>query len=89
MPENRYVPERRCIACRHVFPQDALIRITDTAEGLLLRTDNSMEGRSCYICRNEICIKKAFEKNFFAKSLRRNVSKNEMSELKSMIEKIL
>ena len=86
MAEERYTPERRCIACRQVFPQDTLIRVADTEEGLRLRTADVSGGRSCYICRDAVCVSRAFEKNCFAKSLRRSVSKEELAVLRKEID---
>ena len=79
------VPERRCIACRQSFPQSQLIRIVSTPGGLKL-WEKGLAGRSCYICRNKECVDTAFEKNSFARSLRREVRKTELAELRKRIE---
>ena len=89
MQEKKYTPERRCIACRKVFSQNSLIRVADTGEGLHLRTGSVTGGRSCYICRSEECIRKAFEKNCFARSLRHSVSREELAALREEINRIL
>ena len=89
MSEDRYIPKRRCIACRQTFSQNTLFRIIDTVDGLRISSDNRLFGRSCYICRNAECVKKAFNKKCFAGSLKHSVSKEELSELKEEIDKIL
>ncbi len=81
------VPHRRCIACRGSFPQPELIRVIDTPEGLKL-WEKGMSGRSCYICRNGSCVETAFEKNCFARSLRKEVRKTDLAELRKQIDKI-
>ena len=84
MDHKAHVPERRCIACRQSFPQAELIRVADTPEGIRV-WKKGMSGRSCYICRNKDCIETAFEKNCFAKSLRKEVKKNALAELRKEI----
>ncbi len=85
MELNGHVPERRCIACRRSFPQSELIRIVSTPDGLK-PWGKGMSGRSCYICRNEKCVETAFEKNCFARSLSKEVRKNELAELRKRID---
>ena len=87
--QNTYVPQRRCIACRQSFPQGDLIRIVLTENGLHIKNDINMDGRSCYICRNQECIRKAFDKNGFSKSFRRSFEKEELAALKESIIKIV
>ena len=85
MDAKTHVPERRCIACRKTFPQSGLIRVADTPDGLKL-WEKGMSGRSCYICRNKTCVDTAFEKNCFARSLRKDVKRTDLAELRKRIE---
>ena len=85
MDAEKHVPERRCIACRGSFPQSELIRVVDTPEGLRI-WEKGMNGRSCYICRNKACVDTAFEKNCFARSLRKEVRKTDLAELRKRME---
>ena len=85
MEIKTHVPERRCIACRQSFPQPDLIRIVDTPQGLRL-WEKGLSGRSCYICRRKECVDTAFEKNCFARSLRKEVKKTELAELRKRID---
>ena len=82
MPEEKYVPVRKCIACRTSFPQKELLRIAVTKDGLLFDEYRRLPGRGVYICRNESCVKTVFEKNAFAKSLKRSVPKEELVRLR-------
>ena len=81
MAEDRFIPFRRCIVCRTSSPKVDLIRFAVTTDGLQLDSTGQLPGRGLYICRNEKCINAAFTKNCFAKSLRRNVSKDELNRL--------
>ena len=85
MERVAHVPERRCIACRNSFPQSQLIRIVSTPDGLKL-WEKGLSGRSCYICRRKECVETAFEKNCFARSLRKEVIKTELAELRKRID---
>ena len=82
MPGEKYVPVRKCIACRTCFPQSELLRIAVTADGLQFDKDRRLPGRGVYLCRKESCVKTAFDKNSFAKSLRRSVPKEELARLR-------
>ena len=81
MAEDRFIPSRRCIACRTSFSKTDLIRFAVTKDGLQFDSNGQLPGRGLYICRNERCINAAFSKNCFAKSLRRSVSKDELNRL--------
>ena len=85
MDRNVHVPERRCIACKQVHPQGDMIRIVCMPEGLR-PYEKGLSGRSCYICRNEECIRTAFEKNCFAKSLRHEVPRIMLAELEKQLK---
>ena len=85
MDRSTHVPERRCIACRGTFPQQELIRIVDTPEGLR-PWEKGLSGRSCYVCRRKECVDTAFEKNCFARSLRKEIRKADLAELRKRIK---
>lgn len=85
MKQTTHIPERRCIACRRSFPQQDLIRIADTPDGLRL-WEKGLSGRSCYICKNSDCVQTAFEKNCFARSLRKEVIKTDLANLRKYLE---
>ena len=85
MDGNTHVPERRCIACSKSFTQSELLRVTCTPEGLKL-WEKGMSGRSCYVCRRKECVDTAFEKNCFARSLRKEVRKTDLAELRKRID---
>ena len=89
MPEERYIPVRKCIACRTCFPQNELIRVAVTKHGLKLDIQRKLPGRGLYICRNSSCTDTAFSKNCFAKSLRRSVPKEELERLREDFKNII
>ena len=53
------------MCCREFKKKDDLIRLTKdfkTSE-IKINTNNEIQGRSVYICKNKDCIEKAFKKN--------------------------
>ncbi len=72
MPQK--VTERLCIACRTKKNKKDLIKITKTANGIVINPNSKTFGRSAYLCYNENCIETAFKKNKLSKALKTAVS---------------
>ena len=87
MPENSYVPSRKCIACRKVLPKPQLLRVVLTQDGLTADPEGKLQGRGCYVCRNASCIGTAIEKNFFARSFKKGIPKAWLEALRKQTEK--
>ena len=49
----KHIPQRMCVACRKMYPQNELIRLV---------RDNKLFGRGAYICKNIDCIRNAEKK---------------------------
>ena len=79
---EKYVPARKCIACRNSFPKSSLIRFAVAENGISVDLMQQKPGRGIYICRNTECINEAFNKNFFAKALKRKVDREELAKLR-------
>ncbi len=60
----KHIPQRMCIACRKMYPQNELIRIVhDNKTGeVMLDMNKRLFGRGAYICRNAECVKNAEKK---------------------------
>ena len=82
MPDTKYVPHRKCIACRNVRPKEELIRVVLAEGGLVPDPQGKLSGRGCYVCRNSECIRTATEKNCFSRSFKKGFSKEQMQALK-------
>lgn len=76
--------QRKCVACRKIFPRNELIRIMKehNTGKIILMPDNKTFGRSCYICSNDECLKTAIKK----KSIQRNLKTTRIDE--EFIEKL-
>ena len=78
---------RKCISCGAYKPKEELIKITRVKEkgAVFINPDNSVFGRSCYICKTRDCVNMAFKKMKIAKILKNNVN----SDLKEKILTVL
>jgi predicted RNA-binding protein YlxR (DUF448 family) len=64
---------RRCIGCRNSSRKESMIRFVKDENGQVVPDYSmSMEGRGAYVCRNEECIKNAFNRNAFCRTLHCN-----------------
>lgn len=83
--EKRFL--RKCVGCGEYKKKEDLIKITSEHNSgeIFVNPNSSVFGRSCYICRDENCINKAFRKLKIAKIMKRNVN----SDLKETIMTVL
>lgn len=68
MPTAKKVPERMCVACRQLKPKHDLLRIVNTADGVIVDLTGKVNGRGVYLCKCKECLmlalkSKKFEKN--------------------------
>lgn len=67
----KHIPQRMCVACRKMYPQNELIRIVHNKETGAVSFDMNKKlfGRGAYICKNVECIhlaekKRGIERHF-------------------------
>ncbi len=65
--------ERRCAGCWQIKDRNDLIKITRTAQGVVVKPNSFTFGRSAYLCYNNSCIELAFKKNKLSKILKVSV----------------
>ena len=65
--------ERRCAACWQTKNRKDLIKITKTAQDVVVNPNSFTFGRSVYLCYNNSCIESVFKKNKLAKFLKASV----------------
>ncbi len=82
-----HIPQRMCVACRNMYPQNELIRVVrDNSDGeVKLDIDKKLFGRGAYICKNKDCIQKAEKKRGLERHFKCAVPK----ELYSAAEELL
>lgn len=64
---------RRCAGCSKIKDRKDLIKITNSAQGIIVNPNSFTFGRSVYLCYNNSCIENAFKKNKLAKFLKTSV----------------
>ena len=80
---------RQCIVCRQYKEKNDLIRLTrDFLTGeTKINSDNSIHGRSVYICKNEECIEKVLQKKKFLQALKAKNTENIKEILHTVLKK--
>ncbi len=79
---------RLCCICRQYKRKDELIKITrdyKTGEAVI-NTDNSVIGRSIYICRNYECIEKFLKNKKSIRMLKAKTSENINDMLRTVLK---
>lgn len=72
---------RKCISCGELKQRKDLIKVTNSNDKIVVQPDSKTFGRSAYICKNKVCIEKAFVKNKLGKNLKTNVDNSLLSDL--------
>lgn len=67
MSATKKVPERMCVACRQMKPKTELLRIVNTADGVVVDMTGKLNGRGVYLCRCKDCLSKALKAKSFVK----------------------
>lgn len=65
--------DRRCAGCWKIKDRKDLIKITNSAQGVIVNPNSLTFGRSVYLCYNNSCIESAFKKNKISKFLKASV----------------
>lgn len=63
----RRVPERMCVSCRQMKPKTELLRIVNTANGVVVDLTGKLNGRGVYLCKSKDCITRAIKNKKFDK----------------------
>lgn len=80
--KNKKTPMRRCVGCMESKPKNELIRIVYTPLGDLMQDLNGkVDGRGVYLCKDEACIEKAIKRKALPRSLKKNVTSEQLERL--------
>ena len=79
--------KRRCIGCNEIKESKEMLKLTKDFKSteILINPDRFHFGRSVYICKCENCINTAFKKDRVFKNLKKNVSKEEKENIKTVL----
>ncbi len=81
--------KRQCIICGELKEKNELIRITQDykSKETKLNTDNKIQGRSVYICKENNCIEKALKINAKKAVKKVKIGENIKEELYNLLQK--
>ncbi len=86
----KYIPHRKCIACRKIQPKNEMLRISRLQDGSYqLDITHSAEGRGAYLCNNPNCIEQAIKKKSLHQSFKTKVPEDCYLALQEKMEELL
>ena len=85
---KKHIPQRTCVACREVNEKRSLIRIVRTPDGVAIDTTGRMPGRGAYIHDSKECWEKALKRGVLARSLKTEISQEDMETLQAYMDKL-
>ena len=82
----RKIPQRMCTGCMEMKPKGELIRIVKSPEGgVSVDLTGKKSGRGAYICRDIVCLEKAFKARRLARNLEVAISEEIINNLRNEI----
>ena len=79
--------KRRCIGCNEIKDSKEMLKLTKNFKSgeIIINPDRFHFGRSVYICKSENCINTAFKKDRVFKNLKKNLTKEEKENIKTVL----
>ena len=85
---KKHIPQRTCVACREVNEKRSLIRVVRTPDGVAIDTTGRMPGRGAYIHDSKECWEKALKRGVLSRSLKTEISQEDMETLQAYMDKL-
>lgn len=85
---KKHIPQRTCVACREVNEKRSLIRLVRTPDGVAIDMTGRMPGRGAYIHDSKECWEKALKRGVLARSLKTELSQENMEMLQAFMDKL-
>ena len=85
---KKHIPQRTCVACREVNEKRSLIRIVRTPDGVVIDTTGRLPGRGAYLHDSKECWEKALKRGVLARSLKTEISQENMEILQAYMDKL-
>lgn len=85
---KKHNPQRTCVACREVNEKRSLIRLVRTPDGVAIDTTGRMPGRGAYLHDSKECWEKALKRGVLARSLKTELSQENMEMLQAFMDKL-
>ena len=77
-------PERMCVSCRQMKPKTELLRVVNTANGVVVDLTGKLNGRGVYLCRCAECVGRALKNKKFDK-----VNGFSLTDVKDTLESLI
>ena len=81
-------PERTCVACRKKSDKMEFLKVVKNGDKVLIDESGKLDGRGAYVCKNEICIKKAIKTKAFNKSFKCNINEDLYKNLENYLQNL-
>ena len=89
MEKVKKIPMRKCLGCMESFPKKDLIRVVRTPENeVCIDLKGKKSGRGAYICRSQVCLKKAVKSKRIQSNLEVQISEELIEELSKELDGI-
>ena len=85
---KKHIPQRTCVACREVNEKRSLIRLVRTPDGVAIDMTGRMPGRGAYLHDSKECWEKALKRGVLARSLKTELSQENMEMLQAFMDKL-
>ena len=85
---KKHIPQRTCVACREINEKRSLIRIVRTPDGVVIDTTGRLPGRGAYLHDSKECWEKALKRGVLARSLKTEISQENMEILQAYMDKL-
>lgn len=85
--KKKKIPQRMCLGCMEMKPKRELIRVVKNKEGdVFVDLTGKKNGRGAYICKDIMCLEKAFKNKRLQKNLEANIDDQLYNRLRDEIE---
>ncbi len=75
------MPQRTCLGCKCVREKSSLLRFVSEGGVLKLDSRGVLKGRGAYLCLRKECLKEAYRKGLFSRTLKSKVILPDIEEL--------
>ena len=85
---KKHIPQRTCVACKEVNEKRSLIRLVRTPDGVVIDTTGRLPGRGAYLHDSKECWEKALKRGWLARSLKTEISQENLEILQAYMDKL-
>ncbi len=84
----KQMPERTCVACRKKSNKQDFLKVVKNGEEVQIDETGKLDGRGAYVCKNEICIRKAIKTRAFNRSFKCNINEDFYKNLENYLQNL-